>query len=129
MTFPGTVAERFRSIGRHPPRRKISSRATRVLAHELSVTPAELAIETDEQADQAAAEQTESLLEGEGHRSRRCPPPGTTHDFKSFVTPPKDLSEWDSLGIVPATQTDYEATGLNKAGVYVFRIRAIGLDG
>ena len=99
-----------------------------ILAHELSVTPREETIETDEQADQAAAEQTESVLEGEGiapEDARRQAELSTG----SFAPAPADPSEWTSLGIVPATQTDYQATGLNKAGVYVFKIRAIGLEG
>ena len=99
-----------------------------ILAHELSVTPREETIETDEQADQAAAEQTESVLEGEGiapEDARRQAELSTG----SFAPAPADPSEWTSLGIVPATQTDYQATGLDKAGVYVFKIRAIGLEG
>ena len=99
-----------------------------ILAHELSVTPREEAIETDEQADQVAAEQTESVLEGEGiapEDARRQAELSTA----SFAPAPADPSEWTSLGIVPATQTDYQATGLDKAGVYVFKIRAIGLGG
>ena len=99
-----------------------------ILAHELSVTPAEAAVETDEEADRNAAEQTESILEGEGiapEDARRQAQLSTP----SFVTPPKDVSEWDSLGIIPATETSYQATGLNKDGVYVFKIRAIGFEG
>ena len=99
-----------------------------ILAHELSVTPQEQAVETDEQADRAAAEQTESVLEGEGiapEDARRQ----AELSAASFSPAPADPSEWTSLGIVPATQTNYQATGLNKAGVYVFKIRAIGLEG
>ncbi len=99
-----------------------------ILAHELEVTPRDAAIETDEAADRAAAEETQSLLEGEGiapEDARRQAALSTPE----FVSPPEDVSEWSSLGIVPATQTDYQATGLNKAGVYLFKIRAIGLEG
>ena len=99
-----------------------------ILAHELSVTPQEQAVETDEQADRAAAQQTESLLEGEGiapEDARRQAELSTP----TFATPPEDVSEWDSLGIIPAVQTTYQATGLNKDGVYIFKIRAIGLEG
>ena len=76
-----------------------------ILAHELSVTPQEQAVETDEQADRAAAQQTESLLEGEGiapEDARRQAELSTP----TFATPPEDVSEWDSLGIIPAVQTD-----------------------
>ncbi|HAW95224.1 MAG TPA: hypothetical protein DCX60_03010 [Phycisphaerales bacterium] len=99
-----------------------------ILAHELSVTPAEQAIETDQEADRVAAEQTESLLEGEG-----IAPEDARREAElaqsSFAPAPDDPSEWDSLGIVPANETGYEATGLNKDGVYLFKIRAIGLSG
>ena len=96
--------------------------------HELKSTPAEQAVETDEQADAEAGEQTEDILEGEGIAPEDADRIARERDSNLVHVPIED-SDWSSVGIVPASQLQYEVTGLDKKGSYVFAIRAIGNDG
>jgi hypothetical protein len=96
--------------------------------HELKITPAEQAVETDEQADAEAREQTEDILEGEGIAPEDADHIARERD-SNLVHVPIDESEWSSVGIVPVTQLKYEVAGLDKSATYVFAIRALGSDG
>ena len=96
--------------------------------HELSLTPEEEAVETDQQADAEAEAQTERILEGEGIASEDADQIARERDA-NLVNVPIDDSEWSSVGIVPPTQLTYEVTGLDKKTAVVFAIRALGSDG
>ena len=101
-----------------------------ILAKDLGETPVELADQTAKQADLEAEKQTETILEGEGvapqeaeQRARIAKKPSTTQIQGSELP-----SEWQSQGIIPASETSYQATGLEKNRRYLFAVRAIGLD-
>ena len=101
-----------------------------VRMHDLTATPAQQAVETDQQADAEAAAQTESILEGEGIAPEDANQAASQLDGNLVHVPiALDDSEWQSIGIVPPSQLSYQVTGLNKAGKFIFAIRAIGSDG
>lgn len=99
-----------------------------VLARELGVTAAELADQTERAADAAAERETESLLEGEGIAPEDADQQARLEVRADPVAVPVEQPEWKSIAIVPAGQTDYEVTGLEKDRSYEFAIRAIGAD-
>ena len=96
--------------------------------HELEVTPEQQAVETDQEADAEAKEQTEAILEGEGVAPEDAERTADLQDADLVHVQVGD-SEWSSVGIIPPDQLTYEVTGLDKSATYVFAVRAIGIDG
>ena len=99
-----------------------------VLAKELGETPVELADQTAEQADLEAKKQTETILEGEGVAPQEAEQRARIAEEADPAVAVLDPDTWQSLGIIPATETSYQATGLEKDRQYVFAVRAIGSD-
>ena len=96
-----------------------------ILAKELGQTPVELADETAAQADRTAAEETEAILEGEGIAPQEADQRARMEVEQNPAVAVVDPDTWKSLGIIPATETTYEATGLEKDRQYIFAVRLI----
>ena len=99
-----------------------------VLAKELGETPLELADQTAQEADRATEAQTETILEGEGVAPQEAEQRARIAEEADPAVAMVDPDTWQSLGIIPPTETSYQATGLEKNRRYIFAVRAIGAD-